>query len=483
MQEAGARLRIVEAGAWMTDCASRLPFRFGIVTMRGAPLGVVRALVELEDGGRAEGFASDLLVPKWFEKDPALSVAESWGLLTDGVRAACALACEGRPLDTAFGHWRRMYAERVESWNGDRARRLLLGHGVSLVERALIDAVCRARGLALHEAARAGMLGFDASHFGLEGDLRRVVLERPLGRIALRHTVGLVDPLEAGDEADDPGDGFPVTLAEAIDAQGLTHFKLKVAGEIESDLERLARTAGVIAAHAPGEPVVTLDGNEQYASIAQLGELLDRARSDARTAPLVERIAWIEQPVARARTFDAQSSAGIGALGLPVIIDEADADREALADAAALGYRGVSIKNCKGVFRALASAMRCAASVAEGGVRLFQSSEDLTNLPALALQQDLVTGSALGITHSERNGHHYFAGLGHLPEAERGHVLRAHPDLYRDDPASLRITDGSLSIASLHGVGGYGYAGPVMTERRVAIESWTPEALLKRYAT
>ena len=49
----------------------------------------------------------------------------------------------------------------------------------------------------------------------------------------------------------------------------------------------------------------------------------------------------------------------------------------------------------------------------------------------MPLQADLATVALLGIAHVERNGHHYFRGLGHLPEAEKAAALAAHPDLYR----------------------------------------------------
>ena len=116
----------------------------------------------------------------------------------------------------------------------------------------------------------------------------------------------------------------------------------------------------------------------------------------------------------------------------------------------------MSIKNCKGVFRALINRGLC--DVLDGD--LFQSAEDLTNLPVLALQQDLTTIAALGITHAERNGHHYFRGLDHLPTDLAHAALARHPDLYvgHGDGAALRIEAGSLRMGSLDCVG-YGYDG------------------------
>jgi hypothetical protein len=50
----------------------------------------------------------------------------------------------------------------------------------------------------------------------------------------------------------------------------------------------------------------------------------------------------------------------------------------------------------------------------------------------------------LGIGQVERNGRHYFRGLGHLSEAEKADALAAHPDLYerRAGEVFVRIADG-----------------------------------------
>ena len=51
----------------------RMPFRFGVVTLTAAPQAFVRARIRLDDGRRAEGMAAELMAPKWFDKNPALS--------------------------------------------------------------------------------------------------------------------------------------------------------------------------------------------------------------------------------------------------------------------------------------------------------------------------------------------------------------------------------------------------------------------------
>ena len=87
------------------------------------------------------------------------------------------------------------------------------------------------------------------------------------------------------------------------------------------------------------------------------------------------------------------------------------------------------------------------------------SAEDLTNVPVVPLQQDLATVRALGITHVERNGHHYVRGLGHCSPAERAAATARHPDLYEGD-APRHVSGsraGTLRVGSL-ATPGYGVA-------------------------
>ena len=112
------------------------------------------------------------------------------------------------------------------------------------------------------------------------------------------------------------------------------------------------------------------------------------------------------------------------------------------------------------------------------GTPLFLTAEDLSNLPVVSLQADLASVALLGITHGERNGHHYFRGLGHLSEAEQAAALADHPDLYRreGDDVYLRIEDGAIAIGSLQ-VPGMGFATPPDMARLTPLSSWDFSAL------
>ena len=87
---------------------------------------------------------------------------------------------------------------------------------------------------------------------------------------------------------------------------------------------------------------------------------------------------------------------------------------------------------------------------------------DLTIQAGLALQQDLALVSLLGLTHVERNGHHYVDGMADLPAAEQQAFLAAHPDLYEMSHGAVRvkIEDGMLALGSLDGPGYASGAAP-----------------------
>ena len=67
------------------------------------------------------------------------------------------------------------------------------------------------------------------------------------------------------------------------------------------------------------------------------------------------------------------------------------------------------------------------------------------------MQQDLALGALIGVSHAERNGHHYVDGFADTPPAEAQAFLAAHPDLYVNDSGKVRLSihDGDLLTGSL----------------------------------
>lgn len=445
----------------------RLPFRFGVVTLTECPQAFVHARIELPDGRSAWGAAAELMAPKWFDKNLGLSNDDNFDQLRDVLRLArdayladaTAASTTATAADTAFGHFARHHDTHQAAAAARGHNPLLASYGPALVDRALLDALCRALGCSFYTAVRGNLVGLGPRHAAFAPfDWPRVLqgLPAPATSIAARHTVGLVDAITAGDLAQPVSDGLPETLEQVIARYGHRHFKLKVAGRVDDDIARLTRIAEVLG--RVGEPVlVSLDGNEQYDSAEGVLELLARLQATPALARLWQAIAFVEQPIARKTALDTDVRA-IAAIR-PVIVDESDGELDAFVRARACGYGGISSKTCKGLYRSLLNAARCAQwnadAASPAAPRYFMSGEDLTTQAGLAVQQDLALVNVLGIAHVERNGHHYVDGMAALPEREQAAFLTAHPDLYERSHGAvrLRIERGRIAIGSLDGAG------------------------------
>jgi len=430
------KLSIRQIDLFERDVRLRMPFRFGIVTLTEAPQAFARVRIRLQSGVEAEGAAAELLAPKWFDKNPALTNEQNF----DQLRLALMFARDAYlagDSDTAYGHFSSQYEPQIVRCAARGLNALVANYGPALIDRALLDALCRALGLSFYQAIRSNAPGITAPESA--GFLETL---RPRRDIAARHTVGLVDPITSVEQPVD--DGLPETLAEVVARYGHRWFKLKVGGDVRADVERLAAIASVLD-RIPDPYYASLDGNEQYADVDSVLALWRRMKGEARLNRLTASIAFIEQPIKRQNAL----AADVWALGRekPVIIDESDDTLDAFPRAKALGYRGVSSKTCKGLYKSIINAARCAA----WGREYFMTGEDLTVQAGLALQQDLALVSLLGLTHVERNGHHYVNGMAGLPAAEQEAFLEAHPDLYERSHGAVRvrIQDGHLQIGSL----------------------------------
>jgi hypothetical protein len=429
----------------------RLPFRFGVITVTEGRQAVVRLRIRDEAGREGWGVAAESLAAKWFDKDPALSDADNEHQLRRSLELAgeAALAAGA---NTAFGHFADGYADHVAACGREALNPLVASYGRALIDRAALDALLKLHGVSFFAGMRANIGGMvphpvapDLAGFDCAALLAAL---KPARRIQARHTVGLVDPITAADQAERVGDGLPETLEEIVATYRHSFWKLKVMGDVRQDVDRLCRIASVIDGMATCH--VSLDGNEQYEDAEGATELWRAMQAEPRLARLSAATLYIEQPVKRARALEASIAAL--ARQRPVIIDESDGALDAFVTARALGYTGVSSKSCKGIWRSLINRARCEAwNAADEEVDYFMSGEDLTTLAGVCVQQDLALVALLGLGHVERNGHHFIDGFAGRPKAEAVRFLEAHPDLYADTPRGprLAIRDGALSLGSL----------------------------------
>jgi hypothetical protein len=482
------RLALKAASFHVRLLRTRLPFRYGVVTLTHFPLLHLAVEVEAADGRRGRGYAADNLPPKWFDKDPRKSFRDNVEDELTAIRVAeAAYLAAARSPRPVFEIWQEAYAASRTACHARGLNGLTASFGSSFFERALADAAGRLVGLDVVGMLRENTLGLrpEAVHRGLAlGDLEAWAAAVPPDRLAVRHTVGLLDPITAADVPTGGWlrDGLPQTLEECVQRYGLTHFKLKVAGSLDADLDRLAAIAATLDRLLPGPYVTTLDGNEQYKAMGDFARLVEGIQATPALVRLAASIAFIEQPLDRAIALDPAATEGLAALGrrIPMLIDESDAELDSFTRAVALGYRGVSTKNCKGIVKAFLnrSLVERENRGRAPGERLFMSAEDLTNVPVVPLQQDLATVRALGIAHVERNGYHYVRGLAHCAPAERREATRLHRDLYAGDEreAVVRIEAGRLDVRSL-ATPGYGVGFDPDLASMIPLEHWSVATL------
>jgi hypothetical protein len=480
------RFALKETQLGLRNSVTRIPFRYGKACLTACPQAVLSATIET-DGQLVTGYSGDCLPPGWFDKTPGKDfesqIDDMLAVIEMAEKTFLEVAASPTELFPAWLIAGEVIHMRAREWE---LGGLLASFGVSMVERAIIDALARAAHLSFASAARQNIFAIAAGdvHQDLSGlNPSDWLPATPLQSVFVRHTVGLGDPLTAGDIPGDErlDDGFPQALEEYVEQTGTKYFKVKVSNNLDHDRLRLATVAQIAQRHCGDDYRITLDGNEQYTSADEFDALIDVLESDEQLATLWDNTIAIEQPLERAIALDAKHTDGIRALAKrkPVIIDESDSLLESYRQAIELGYRGVSSKNCKGTIKSLLNAGLTWLHNDHGAHDEFlMTGEDLCSVGIIPVQADLCLASTLGISHVERNGHHYHPGLNYLTESQRQAALVAHPDFYSDERGRVAPTvrDGRFEIESLHCVG-FGFAVEPDFESMETPETWLFESL------
>lgn len=457
-------IQIREGRLFRMPMRTRMPFRYGIATLTELP-HIFLQLQVVVDGAEYTGISADHLAPKWFTKNPQTTPAEDISEMLLVIRQALDFAM-GMEAETPFALWRMLYDSQAEWGKPQNLAPLLTNFGVSLVERAMLDAFCRAKGKSFATLLRenAFQIVLDSIHPELAGKVPADYLpSAPLPFVFARHTVGMADPLTEAEITEETRlqDGLPQSLEANIHAYGLRHFKLKIGGKAEEDVERLLSVLQVISTNVPNEDwAFSMDGNESYHTANALDyflKLLAKATLDNKEYHRwFSHLLFIEQPLHRSVALSPNIKGIFTEIGryfaewsdVPsLIIDESDGSLTDFPTALELGYDGTSYKNCKGIFKGIANT--CLAR--QRGALL--SGEDLSTVGPVSLLQDLAAQSALGIESVERNGHHYFVGLSMFPTEVQHSIITAHPDLYHISPQgfpTLTITRGEIALGTVN---------------------------------
>src|SRR6185369_7065698 len=238
---AAARFKVREVELYERPVVLRLPFRFGVVTLTHSPQAFVRARIEFPDGASAWGAAAEMMAPKWFDKNLQLTNEDNF----DQLRGVLLMAREAYLSDghsaSAFGHFARHYDSHLAAAQAKGYNPLLANYGPALLDRAVLDALCRHRGVSFYDAMQSNLpgIGGDQPEFADFDFARFLKRLQPEADIEARHTVGMLDAITAADLKQRVNDGLPETLEEVVQAYGHRFFKLKVGGNVASDVPRL----------------------------------------------------------------------------------------------------------------------------------------------------------------------------------------------------------------------------------------------------
>lgn len=447
-------VRLLSVTADTQQINYRTPIKFGGRVVTDAVLVNVWAEVETGDGRRGRGFGSMPMGNAWAwpsrqltsEQTLRAMVTLSQRLAEDAGR----YAESGHPLEITHD-LSHSYASRA----ADVARSLELSEDMpplawllcaSPTEAALHDAYGRALNKNAYDCLGEEFVNRDLAAY-LNADFRgqyldQYTLREPKTRLPLYHLVGALDPLSDQDVAQPIGDGLPESLRQWIPFNGLTHLKIKLAGDdLAWDVDRVAAVERVAAeaqaARGCTQWSYSLDFNEKCANVQYVLDFLGQL--EERSPAALARVHYIEQPTHRDLRANPENRMHEAARIKPVVIDESLIDFDSLLLAREQGYSGVALKACKGHTEALlmgAAAQR---------YNMFLCVQDLTCVGASFLHSASLAARIPTVAAIEGNGRQY------CPAGNRGWE-EAYPSMFR-------ITDGTVGTHALNEVG-LGYQVP-----------------------
>lgn len=440
------RLRNVEVSAESIDYRS--PMKFGGRVVTAGTLLNVQVTVETRDGQIGQGFGSMPMGNVWGWPSQQVDNATTLEIMIEAGRRyaneAATIDAPGHPLQLA----RQLHAPLSRIGHDLQTERnlpetiplLALMVAASPTDAALHDAFGKALGLNSYNALGSDFISEDLSGFlnqDFAGEyLDKYTFRNPREKMPLYHLVGALDPLDDEELQKPVGDGLPETLTQWIEADGLTHLKIKLNGDdLEWDVARVVKidrvTSAAQAARGCEKWFYSLDFNERCASVEYVLDFLAKLQEASQAA--FDRVQYIEQPTHRNLRQHPENKMHAAAKIKPVVIDESLIDLESLFLAQEQGYSGVALKACKGHSEAL---LMGAAAQKYG---LFLCVQDLTCPGFSFLHSASIAARIPTIAAIEGNGRQY------CPAGNEG---------WREKfPSMFEITDGSVGTGVLTGPG------------------------------
>jgi L-alanine-DL-glutamate epimerase-like enolase superfamily enzyme len=436
---------------------TRVPLKFGPETLTYVTCARVRLQVYDEHGRVAEGWGETPLSVQW-----AWPSTLSYGERHEAMKHFCRMLVSawsdfpgaGHPMEIGYDFQQQVLPGLLDALNQSRQAADPSGKVgpmpwlaalicCSAFDLALHDAYGVLHGVPVYSTYGPSWMNRDLSYY-LEPSRRGGLSFKGLypedflsplrpERLPAWHLVGGLDLLDPSERTgDEPDDGYPVTLTDWIERDGLKCLKVKLRGtDADWDYERLVRIGDI--AVAGGVDWLTSDFNCTVTDPAYVNAILDRLLSEH--PRIYGMILYVEQPF----PYDLeQNRIDVHSVSArkPLFMDESAHDWQLVRLGRELGWTGVALKTCKTQTGALLSL--CWAK-AHGMTLMVQ---DLTNPMLAQVPHVLLAAHAGTIMGVETNAMQFYPDAS-LPEEA------VHPGLYRR-------REGTVDLSTIRGPG-FGY--------------------------
>ena len=438
---------IEDASLYFLPAKMRTPLRFGDQTLTAITCARVAVKVKNELGKEIIGWGETPLSVGWVWPSSL-----PYKLREDALKDFCRLLTyemknlqdSGHPFEISH----RYISERLPEIRREYSKSLpeefpelaALSCFASF-DIAMYDAYGKMHGVKVFETFNSQYMNGDLSHYltadngyDFSGKYPQDFFSKTIhDKLPVWHLVGGLDPLNESElKGNEPKDGYPNTLEEWINKDGLKCLKIKLKGNnAEWDIERLKKIGEI--SKKMNVDWLTADFNGKVKEAKYVNDILDYFRD--KHPEIYGKILYIEQPFhhdLKKYPKDAHSCSS----RKPLFMDESAHDWTYVRMGFHQGWNGVALKTCKTLTGALLS---MAWSKAHGMTLMVQ---DLTN-PMLAQIPHVLLAAHVGtIKGVECNSMQFY------PEVSRNY-LKVHPGIYQR-------RNGVLDLSTISGPG-FGY--------------------------
>ncbi len=427
----------------------RAPVKFGGRVVEKSFLINVDVTVETRDGKHHEaGFGSMPVGNIWAWPSDKVSAEQSEAAMKQFAEEVVELAsiCReyGHPIDLVYHlsgeyeHAAKTLCQKMKL--AETMPELAQLVAASPFDAALHDAYGRVHNANSYNTLTSKFMSHDLSEYlddQFKGEyLDQYTLREPKPRMPLYHLVGALDPLTDQEVTKKIGDGLPETLAQWIPYNGLTHMKIKLAGDdFDWDTQRIL-SVDKVATEAQAQRgcstwFYSLDFNEKCADVEYLIRVLKLIKEKSPAG--YDRIQYVEQPTHRDLKAHPEHKMHEAAKLKPVVIDESLTNYDSLLLSREMGYSGVALKACKGQTESLLL------GAAAQKLGLFLCVQDLSCPGYSFLHSASLAARIPTVAAIEGNSRQY------CPAANKPWAKRY--------PTMFEITDGTVGTAALNGIG------------------------------